>query len=77
MTQLSWPTARDFSEAIQNPCVCFRDPDLKALAPAIDRLGMPLIASGNYACVCKMSAGNDSFAVRFFTRQLGDRERRY
>ncbi len=76
-TTLSWPSARDFAEAIQDPPVVFLDPSLKSLTPALDRFELPVIASGNFACVCRMYAGGDSFAVRFFTRDPGDKEKRY
>jgi len=76
-TSFPWPSARDFAEAIQDPPVVFSDPSLKSLTPALDRFGLPVIASGNFACVCRMHTGGDSFAVRFFTRDPGDKEKRY
>lgn len=72
-----WPTARDFSEALQNPQIAFKSPVLKGLVPALDKFGMPVIASGNFAAVCKMGNDVDAFAVRFFTRDPGDRQTRY
>jgi len=77
MSGQPWPTARDFSEVLQNPSVTFSSPVLKGLSPSLDRLGMPVIACGNFAAVCKMNNDVDSFAVRFFTRNPGDRENRY
>ena len=44
-----WPTARDFSDVLQNPSVSFSDPVLKGLTPSLDRLGMPGIFWGDYA----------------------------
>jgi serine/threonine protein kinase len=74
-----WPSARQFTEAIQCPAVCFSDPQLKGTLPAIDRLGMPLVTSGQFAFVYKVnSIHNDGdFAVRCFRGYLGDRDQRY
>lgn len=72
-----WPSSIEFSEAIQNPFICFTDDDLKSGVPAIDKLGMPFVASGQFAAVFKLQFPNRAQAIRCFTRQLGDREKRY
>jgi predicted Ser/Thr protein kinase len=74
-----WPSARHFTEAVQCPGISFSNPLLKETVPAIDRLGMPLVTSGQFAYVYKLksrSAGCD-FAVRCFRGYLGDRDQRY
>jgi hypothetical protein len=73
-----WPSARHFAEAIQCPGLCFSNPHLRDTLPAVDRLGMPLVTSGQFAYVYKLkpSAGG-AYAVRCFRGHLGDRERRY
>ena len=78
-TTAQWPSSRDYVEAIQNPRICFLDPDLKAASPALDRLTMPLVTSGQFACVFKLNSNNDgrAQAVRCFRGFLGDREQRY
>jgi hypothetical protein len=52
---------------------------LKSTLPAIDRLGMPLVTSGQFAYVYKLksSSGVSDFAVRCFRGYLGDRDQRY
>jgi hypothetical protein len=78
MPSTLWPAARDFSEAVQNPFVSFVDPELKATTPVTDRLGMPLVAAGQFAYVFKLKAQDGAaLAVRCFRGFLGDRERRY
>jgi hypothetical protein len=79
MAAIPWPTPREFSEAIQNPAISFVDPELKATTPATDRLGMPLVAAGQFACVFKLNEANGTSAqaVRCFRVFLGDREQRY
>jgi hypothetical protein len=74
-----WPSARHFSEAMQCPGVCFSNPLLRGTLPAVDRLGMPLVTSGQFAYVYKLRPGSGShvFAVRCFRGYLGDREPRY
>ena len=75
----SWPTARHFAEAVQCPSLCFNESQLKDTLPAIDRLGMPLVTSGQFAYVFKLKSKDDSaaLAVRCFRSYLGDREQRY
>lgn len=74
-----WPSARHFTEAIQCPSVCFAHPLLRNTLPALDRLGMPLVTSGQFAYVYKLKSmnGNGDFAVRCFRGYLGDRDQRY
>jgi hypothetical protein len=78
-TKMFWPTAHDFAEAVQCPSICFEDASLKRMLPAVDRLGMPLVTSGQFAYVFKLNSevGGDSLAVRCFRGFLGDREERY
>ena len=75
----NWPSARYFTEAIQCPSICFAHPHLRRTLPAVDRLGMPLVTSGQFAYVYKLksSNGNGDFAVRCFRGYLGDRDQRY
>src|SRR3984893_4105637 len=74
-----WPSARHFTEAIRWPGVCFSDRLLRETQPAGDRLGMPLVTSGQFAYVYKLKSGKggDDFAVRCFRGYLGDRDQRY
>ena len=75
----NWPSARYFTEAIQCPSICFAHPNLRNTLPAVDRLGMPLVTSGQFAYVYKLNSmnGDPDFAVRCFRGYLGDRDQRY
>ncbi|HEV7395152.1 MAG TPA: hypothetical protein VGN86_01475 [Pyrinomonadaceae bacterium] len=75
----NWPSARHFTEAIQCPSICFSQPLLKRTLPAVDRLGMPLVTSGQFAYVYKLNSmnGYSDLAVRCFRGYLKDREERY
>jgi hypothetical protein len=74
-----WPSARHFTEVIQCPSVCFAAPGLRNTLPAVDRLGMPIVTSGQFAYVYKLKSmnGEGDFAVRCFRGYLGDRDQRY
>jgi hypothetical protein len=52
---------------------------LKNTLPAVDRLGMPIVTSGQFAYVYKLKStnGHGDFAVRCFRGYLGDRDQRY
>ncbi len=79
VTKTFWPTAHDFAEAVQCPSICFAAASLQRMLPAVDRLGMPLVTSGQFAYVFKLNSevGSESLAVRCFRGFLGDREERY
>ncbi|HVG39126.1 MAG TPA: Ada metal-binding domain-containing protein [Pyrinomonadaceae bacterium] len=64
---------------MQCPKVCFSNPLLHETLPAFDRLGMPLVTSGQFAYVFKLKQinGPQAFAVRCFRGFLGDRAERY
>src|SRR5438128_387623 len=72
-----WPSANQYVEAIQNPQTVFSDEILKAGQPALTRLGMPHVASGNFAYVFKFKLRQGHRAIKCFRQYLGDRERRY
>src|SRR5688572_2106621 len=79
MPSTQWPSSRDYVEAIQNPPLCFQEPDLRAATSAVDRLGMPFVTSGQFAYVFKLNNNNGGTAqaVRCFRGAVGDREQRY
>lgn len=73
---MSWPTPADYQDAIQSPSLCFKDADLKAGKPKLNTLGMPQVASGNFASVYRIM-NVKSWAVRCFLRDTPDAENRY
>ena len=74
---MAWPGITDFSEAIQNPQLCFKGAELEAGAVSVNRRGMPLVFSGAFACVYPVSVAGRTFAVRCFTREVKDQHARY
>jgi hypothetical protein len=78
-TSIIWPSSRDFVEAIQNPKSAFRNPELRECQPALDRFGMPLVASGNFAYAFKLrdTVTGKATGVRCFRGFIPDRDKRY
>ena len=79
---MPWPSTTEFTDAIQSPSVSFRDnPELAtgrvALYDRGGRAGMPVVATGQFACVYKVTTGNREIAVRCFTREVKDQRLRY
>ena len=72
-----WPGITDFTEAVQNPGLCFRGTDLEPGEVSRNRRGLPLVFSGAFACVYPVSVANRTFAVRCFTREVSDQQARY
>lgn len=74
---MSWPTPQDYNEAIQNPSLAFRDPELHTGRPELNPLGLPRPISGAFATVYKLQCPQRTWAVRCFLRSFDDHERRY
>lgn len=74
---MPWPTTTSFTDAVQNPRQCFQAPDLRAGALALTPRGTPLIYSGNFACVYRLTTRDRAVAVRCFTREVKDQQQRY
>ena len=74
---MPWPSITDFTEAAQNPDLCFRGTDLETGQVAPNRRGLPLVYSGAFACVYQVSVADRTYAVRCFTREVSDQDARY
>jgi hypothetical protein len=74
-----WPLGRDYVEAVQNPRNSFVDSDLQEVVPAVDKLGMPTVSSGQFAYVFKLNrtSSNESLAARCFRGFAAERDKRY
>jgi hypothetical protein len=75
---ISYPSGRDYLEALFNPRLCFKDPALAEGEVALDVLGLPKPISGASASVFTLT-GTDGrrWAVKCFTRYIDDQELRY
>lgn len=74
---MPWPTGSDYQQATQNAEVAFRDAELKAAHPELDKLGMPKPRSGSFAVAFKMQCTGRDYAVRCFLKEAIDRQERY
>jgi hypothetical protein len=74
---MSWPIGPDYNDAIQNPQVNLRDPCLRRGRIATNKLGLPVVDSGNFASVFQVSDGPQRWAVKCFTRHIRDQQERY
>jgi hypothetical protein len=67
----------DYQEAIQNPSSCFKDGDLRAGAPRVNGLGLPMPITGGFASVYQINCRGALWAVRCFLRDFSDQQLRY
>ena len=78
---MAWPGVAEFSSAIQNPGQCFADWELTrgqiAAYEKGGRAGMPVVSSGNFAAVYRITCDDRDYAVRCFTRAVHDQGERY
>ena len=74
---IPWPSLGDYSVAIQNPRNCFTDPELAGGRASTNRLGLPSVASGNFAVVYQIQNGTRTLAVRCFSHPVTDQQQRY
>ena len=74
---MPWPTGREYSEVVQNPRSAFEDLELQGGTIEPDRLGLPKPRSGSFAVVYKVACSSRSWALKCFTREVSDQQRRY
>jgi serine/threonine protein kinase len=72
-----WPAPQDYQEAIQTPSVSLTNPDLGGAQVHVNEHGLPVVASGMFASVYRLSSDRGDWAVRCFLRHNQDREERY
>jgi hypothetical protein len=74
---MAWPTNQDYSEAVQNPPLTFSDVELKKGQVNVDKNGLPIPCSGAFAVVFKVKILPQSWAIKCFTSEILDQQRRY
>jgi thiamine kinase-like enzyme len=74
---MPWPNPDDYNEALQCPELSFEDADLRDGEVELTPLGLPKVASGNFACVYRIDCAGNSFAVKCFVRNVHDQHLRY
>src|SRR5262249_1158958 len=74
----SWPMPTAYTIAVQNPQLCFRDPELGAAAAERTLVTrMPKVWTGNFAQVYELRTPGGRWAVKCFTRSIADIRARY
>ena len=76
---MPWPLSQDYNEAVQDSQATFGDAELRSGEPTLNRLGMPVPRSGNFADVYQFvcpGTGN-TWAVKCFTRNVPGLRQRY
>lgn len=74
---MPWPTLDDFNEAVQDAEIAFADEDLRRAEVELTPLGLPKVASGNFACVYRLNNGGKSYAAKCFLRNMLGQHQRY
>ena len=74
---MPWPAMPDFTEAVQTPKWCFEGQDIAQGTTALTPRGLPLVYSGNFASVYKITTHSGDVAVRCFTREVRDQRERH
>ncbi len=67
-----YPPRNEYQTAMLNPKAVLADPALKVGQVVRDKLGFPLVASGNFSTVFRMQAGGKTWALRCFIADIGD-----
>jgi RIO-like serine/threonine protein kinase len=74
---MKWPDLQDYNEAVQNPELSFEDGELRQGEVELTPLGLPKVASGNFAGVYRFKCGSKYYAVKCFHRNVFDLHQRY
>jgi len=73
----SWPTAGEYTEALQHPRLCFSDPELQTGQVDKKLMGMPCGSDGNAAIVFELRCASNIYAIKCFKRAVSDRQQHY
>jgi hypothetical protein len=75
---MGWPIESDYFGAVQNPQICFTDPELKTGEVTKTKLGLPKPITGAFASVYQVRCPTGrTWAVRCFLRDIPDQQNRY
>lgn len=72
---MNYPLISEYVESIMNAEDNFNE--LSYLRPVLDNYGHPIMSSGNFAVVFKMTDGKNNYAVKCFTKEQEGREEAY
>ncbi|MFH9297745.1 hypothetical protein [Streptomyces sp. NPDC017520] len=77
--QRQFPSGAQYAEALQHTQLCFHHPELVGARPELTKLGLPRAISGAFASVFSLTSAVSGrrYAIKCFTRNVPDQERRY
>ncbi|MFJ6694581.1 hypothetical protein ACIQM4_00710 [Streptomyces sp. NPDC091272] len=77
--QRPFPSGAQYAEALQHTQLCFQHPELVGARPELTKLGLPRAISGAFASVFSLTSVDSGkrYAIKCFTRNVPDQERRY
>jgi len=71
------PRGDEYLAAVQNPHIAFSDGELKVCTPETDKFGIPKPYAGGFTTTFHLKNHSQNWAVRCFTRQIPDLQKRY
>lgn len=74
---MALPRGDEYNQAIQSPGISFSDTILQSCQVETTPLGLPKPYSGGFTTTYKLVNSHTSWAVRCFTREISDLQRRY
>jgi hypothetical protein len=74
---MALPRGDEYNQAIQSPRISFSDTNLQSCQVETTPLGLPKPYSGGFTTTYKLVNSHTSWAVRCFTREISDLQRRY
>ncbi|QNA46473.1 BUD32 family EKC/KEOPS complex subunit [Lacibacter sediminis] len=74
---MALPKGDQYNEAVQNPRVSFADTELKTAKVETGMFDLPKPYSGGFTVTFKLQTPTTNYAVRCFTRDISDIQRRY
>jgi len=74
---MAWPITSDYAVAVQNPQLCFGDPDLRCSSAELTSIQLPRARTGAFATVFRMQNSSSEFAARCFLKHFQDQHHRY
>jgi hypothetical protein len=74
---MALPRGDEYNQAIQSPRFSFSDTNLQSCQVEITPLGLPKPYSGGFTTTYKLVNNHTSWAVRCFTREISDLQKRY
>lgn len=74
---MAWPSLLDYQQAVLNPSMCFKHPQLRNAKPRLNKLGLAMPISGGNASVYQFASNAQTLAVKCFSNKLPNQEKRY